>query len=209
LTPVSRREDKSTVELENSLRQVDRGIELIEMYLEPDRPFSLRPHHILDLHHVAMDRVMPDAGRFRTYPATIGQSKHVPPHESAVPMLVTEMCEYVNDNWHEKTAFHLSAYVMWRLNWIHPFGDGNGRTSRITAYAVLSAKLGYLLPGSPTIFEQIESNGDRYIGALEAADNSISDCDVPDFSSMEEMLRDMLAKQLLSVIETASGETLT
>jgi len=26
---------------------------------------------------------------------------------------------------------------------------------------------------------------------------------------MEEMLRDMLAKQLLSVIETASGETLT
>jgi fido (protein-threonine AMPylation protein) len=32
---------------------------------------------------------------------------------------------------------HLAAYALWRLGWIHPFHDGNGRTARALAYAVL------------------------------------------------------------------------
>jgi hypothetical protein len=34
----------------------------------------------------------------------------------------------------DATAIHLAAYLMWRLNWIHPFADGNGRTARMTSY---------------------------------------------------------------------------
>ena len=30
-----------------------------------------------------------------------------------------------NDNWDDSTPVHLASYVMWRLNWIHPFTDGN------------------------------------------------------------------------------------
>jgi hypothetical protein len=65
------------------------------------------------------------------------------------------MCEYVNDNWSTKSAVHLAAYVLWKMNWIHPFADGNGRTARAISYVVLSIKLDSLLPGTPTIPEQL------------------------------------------------------
>jgi Fic family protein len=50
----------------------------------------------------------------------------------------------------QSTPIHLAAYLMWRLNWIHPFADGNGRTSRIISYVVLSIRAGAILPGTPT-----------------------------------------------------------
>lgn len=115
------------------------------------------------------------------------------------------MCDYVNDNWHEKTAFHLSAYVMWRLNWIHPFSDGNGRTSRTTSYIVLCASLNTLLPGSPTILQQIQDDRTAYFRALEHADEAALSGTI-DVSEMETAIKGMLARQLLSVIEQADGQ---
>lgn len=117
---------------------------------------------------------------------------------------MTEFCEFINENWHERTAFFLSAYAMWRLNWIHPFSDGNGRTSRALSYALLSIKLGYVLPGSPTIPQQIEENNAHYIKALEMADAAARRGE-EDVSEMEEMIRAMLAKQLLTVIDAAGA----
>lgn len=113
-----------------------------------------------------------------------------------------EMCDYVNDNFHEKTPFHLAAYVMWRLNWIHPFSDGNGRTSRIISYIVLCIALKTVLPGSPTIPQQIQEDRTAYFEALEMADEAYRK-DTLDVSVMEEMLKAMLAKQLIGVIEQA------
>jgi Fic family protein len=119
-----------------------------------------------------------------------------------VQPLLTEFCDYINDNWHEQTAFKLSAYAMWRLNWIHPFTDGNGRTSRALSYALLNLKLGYVIPGSPTIPQQIETDNSHYIKALEMSDEAERGGMV-DVSEMEKMIRAMLAKQLLSVIDAA------
>ncbi|MDE3175721.1 MAG: Fic family protein, partial [Pseudomonadota bacterium] len=115
---------------------------------------------------------------------------------------LTEFCEYINNNWHERTAFYLSAYAMWRLNWIHPFTDGNGRTSRALSYALLNIKLGYILPGAPTILQQIEQDNSHYIEALEMSDKSALE-GKENVSEMERMIRAMLAKQLLSVIDAA------
>jgi len=91
---------------------------------------------------------------------------------------------------------------MWRLNWIHPFSDGNGRTSRALSYAVLCIKLGYVLPGSPTIPQQIEEDNAPYIAALEGADTADREHRL-DVSEMERMIRAMLARQLISVIDAA------
>lgn len=116
------------------------------------------------------------------------------------------MCEYVNENWKDSSAVHLCAYVLWKLNWIHPFSDGNGRTARAIAYVVLSAKLDSLLPGSPTIPEQIAEDKKPYYTALEAADLGHKAGNV-DVSALEQMLEAMLAKQLLSAAKEASGES--
>jgi Fic family protein len=85
--------------------------------------------------------------------------------------------------------------VMWRLNWIHPFTDGNGRTSRAASYMILCLKLGYVLPGRNSIPDQIAGDKTPYYRALEAADLAWEKGEV-DLSAMKELLSSMLAKQL-------------
>jgi Fic family protein len=198
--------DHSThLEIENGFRQFDYTVDVIKYYLEPDRPFSLRVPLIMDLQREAVIGIEAEAGRVRSTLVGIHHSKHAPPQPHLVGVYLTEFCEYINRNWHERTAFYLSAYAMWRLNWIHPFTDGNGRTSRALSYALLCIKLGYVLPGSPTIPQQIEEDNSHYIRALEMADEAAKG-DVEDVSEMETMIRNMLAKQLLSVINAADAK---
>ena len=92
---------------------------------------------------------------------------------------------------------------MWRINWIHPFFGGNGRTSRATSYLLLNVRMGFNLPGLNTIAQQIEKNRDPYFLALEAADES-NKRGVIDVSAMESLMSQMLAAQLLSVHSKAT-----
>ena len=116
---------------------------------------------------------------------------------------MAEMCAYVNERWEDRSAIHLAAYVLWRMNWIYPFADGNGRTARATAYVVLSAKLDSLLPGTPTIPDQIAADKTPYYKALENADDSWKR-DILALADMETMLEKMLARQLFNATEEAA-----
>jgi Fic family protein len=194
----------AVLEAENGFRQLAQGIEIIRYYLEPTRPFALRPGQILELQQIAVSGLTPNPGQWRRTQVMIEKSAHQPPAAHLVQNLVTEMCDYINDNRHTKTAFHLAAYVMWRHNWIHPFEDGNGRTSRVLSYIVLSLCVGYVLPGSPTIPEQIQGDRSGYFKALEDADAAWLKNGQIDVSAMEKLLTEMLAKQLLSVIDGAA-----
>ena len=131
-------------------------------------------------------------------------SIHDPPPAADVPALVAEMCEYANDDRHP--ALHTAAYLMWRLNWIHPFSDGNGRTSRAISYLALCVKLGDgPLPGTLTVPAQIAADKPIYYSALDQADAILKAEDRVDVSAMETLLEGLLAKQFLSAIEAARG----
>lgn len=106
------------------------------------------------------------------------------------------------DRFAEDSALHLCAYVMWRLNWIHPFTDGNGRTSRALAYYVLCAKVGYILPGQRTVPEQIAADKRPYYAALEAAD-ATEEAGSLNLIELETLLGGQLAEQLLSAYKDA------
>lgn len=142
-------------EARNGLRQFDQVVEMIEFFLQPERPFKFRPSHLLTLHRAALEGISSYAGNFRPAGIEIKGSKHQPVGAHLVPEKIEEMCDYVNENWKDKSPLHLAAYVMWRLNWIHPFTDGNGRTARAASYLVLCTRLGYRLPGTNTIPDQI------------------------------------------------------
>ena len=182
----------------NTVAQFRAVSEMVESFLSPDRPFRLRPSHLLHLHRVALDGITAYAGNWRPAGIEIGDSKHKPPGAFEVPGRIEELCDYVNDKWREKSPLHLAAYVMWRLNWIHPFTDGNGRTSRAASYLVLCVKLGTLLPGKLTIPEQIEKDKAPYYRALEAADAAWEQGTVG-LSAMKQLLSSMLANQLVAV----------
>ncbi|MBT7363020.1 MAG: Fic family protein, partial [Rhodospirillaceae bacterium] len=193
-------------EAANALRQYDEGVETIKAFLDNERPFKLRLSLILSLHRVALEGLSSFAGNFRPSSVEIEQSNHTPPDAHLVPELMEEMCDYINENWDQKTAIHLAAYAMWRLNWIHPFADGNGRTSRIISYVVLCLSLGETLPGNHTIPEQITENRQPYFDALDAADAAYAAGEI-DLSKMENLLENMLGAQLYSLVREAGGGT--
>ena len=203
-TVVLSEQERAEREAANALVQAARLIEMIEYWAtERDRPFKLRPSTVLELNRLAIDGLDAFAGNWRPGSVVISGSKHQPPAAHLVPELVEEMCDYVNDNWQSKLATHLAAYVMWRMNWIHAFTDGNGRTARAISYLVLSVRLKMKIPGQPTIPELVVANREAYYAALEKADSGEAD----GLAEMEQLLENLLAKQLLTVVSEASGHS--
>jgi hypothetical protein len=188
-------------EAENGLRQYDVAAKIIEDSIAAGEVYTLRPQVICHLNLVAIDGVDPCPGIYRVGPISITNTAHVPPGGALVPVYVQEMCDYVNAN-AGVSAIHQAAFLLWRLNWIHPFCNGNGRTSRMISYVMLCVRLGVLLPGKVTLPEQIANeksnpDGSLYYAGLEAADIAWKR-GVVDVSSLESMLSDQLVKQLQS-----------
>jgi Fic family protein len=195
---------KAEAEARNGLKQFDLGMRAVEDAIDKGEQFRLRSSLILSLHRQALEGISPFAGTFRPAGVGIQGSKHIPVGAHLVPELIEEMCDYINDRWKSVSPISLSAYAMWRLNWIHPFSDGNGRTSRIVSYIVLCIATGIRLPGSPTIPDHIVDNRKPYFDALEDADRKFEDTKDIDVELMESLLKSLLAKQLMSVIKRAA-----
>lgn len=208
-------------DIEGAMRQVDVAMGLIEAHVGADAPhFRLSKQVILDLHRALHGD---ETARFRRADIHILESDHAPVPPGAIEDEVEAMCRSVNDAWEERDAIALAAFILWRLNWIHPFADGNGRTARALSFVVLNIKLGMRLPGAPTVPEQLLYRRAEYLDALAAADASAL-AGNPDLGELCGLLRDLLTRQLesrpalsdaeLGEIETViarrvSGATLT
>ena len=191
-------------EAANALRQTDAAIYEIRRWLS-SADYKLRPSVLMKLHQIALDMLSDYAGRYRPAGVMISGSNHVPPPAIEVAGLIEEFCDYINEGWQSKNSIHLAAYALWRLNWIHAFDDGNGCTSRIVSYIILCAHSGHLIPGNLTIPEQISRNKQPYYRALEIADEKFARNDM-DLSEMENLLKGLLANQLLKFHQMASGD---
>ncbi len=199
---VSDPEEIAKIEARNGIHQFDAVTEMIEHFSNPERKFKLRPSHLLHLQRIALEGLSHYAGNFRPAGIEIGGSRHKPPGAHIAPEEVEHMCDYINDNWDKSSPVHLAAYALWKLNWIHPFTDGNGRTARAISYLVLCLRLGYNLPGTNTIPEQISNDKKPYYKALEAADAAWESKKI-DLSELEDLLSALLANQLVGVHEQA------
>jgi Fic family protein len=95
-------------------------------------------------------------GRFRTDDRVVGTYRT--PDYRYVEELMTEYCEWLLKEFHydkgqqfpEVIIQAIVAHVF--LEWIHPFGDGNGRTGRLLEFYIL------LRGGNPDIASHILSN---------------------------------------------------
>lgn len=197
-------EERAELEAENGIRQFDRMMEMVEAGLRGG--FRLRVSTLQSLNREAIQGLESNPGHVRTAPVSITNTQHQPPDAVDVQGLLEDLCDYVNAKWDSATALHLASYVLWRLNWIHPWTDGNGRTSRVVSYLVLCVKTGFVLPGDKTIPEMIADDKFPYYDALDAADASWRQ-GLVDVSAMEGLLESYLARQLLSVIAAAGGST--
>lgn len=93
---------------------------------------------LLELHNLILRGVdSENAGRYRSVPVRIGGSRHEPPQ----PYLLDKLMEdYLIHYMQQRDVLHpliLAADMHERLVSIHPFIDGNGRTSRLVMNLIL------------------------------------------------------------------------
>jgi len=102
-------------------------------------------------------------GRIRFFDVKIEGSKHVPPPNEEVKRHLLNMYKWYSANKNRLHPFELAAMIHAKLTWVHPFEDGNGRTSRTIMNWILM-KNGY-----PMFFIPFEKREEYYM-ALEEAD---------------------------------------
>ena len=112
------------------------------------------------------------AGEYRDGPVTVAGLTFPPPAEEVEP-LMDSLVSDIN----AKSALDLdpavpAAYALWRINRIHPFENGNGRTARAVCYYILCVRSGGWLPGMTILPETLRNEPVRtqHIEALQRAD---------------------------------------
>lgn len=156
------------IQEQNLLRQYDLLLNCIEIGLEKGIE-AFDKYTLWALNAAAVANISQFGGRYREEPIYVGN--HLPPHFRDVPNQMDRFFSLVHENW--TTIDHptqLPAYALWRLNWIHPFVEGNGRTARAACYYLICMKQGRLLGGKKIVPERIRENREPYYAALKKAD---------------------------------------
>jgi Fic family protein len=180
------------VQEQNLIRQYDLLTNCIEIGLKQG-PTAIDKYTLWALNHVAVANISQFGGRFREEPIYVGN--HIPPHFQDVPELMDRYISTIHENWFNWTPTQLGAYGLWRLNWIHPFIEGNGRTARAICYYLLCVGSGSLLPGRRIVPERIRDDRAGYEAGLQAADRAWDEGNL-DFSELESYLAGLLEAQL-------------
>ena len=156
-------------------------------------PVVFDKYMLWSLNHVAVANIAQLGGRFRKEPIYL--ENYTPPDFRKVPDLMDNFFSLLHENWYTHSAIRLASYTLWRLNWIHPFIEGNGRTARAACYYVLSVRTGRILPGDKIVPERIRENRDEYLLALKAADRAWDQGQL-NLSLMMEFIRRLFREQL-------------
>jgi Fic family protein len=93
---------------------------------------------LLDIHHLILKNVdIQNAGKYRNVDVMISGSAHKPPTFLQVENLMEDFFKFYEENKENLNPVILSAEMHERLVTIHPFIDGNGRTSRLLMNLIL------------------------------------------------------------------------
>jgi Fic family protein len=176
----------------NLIRQYDLLTNFVEIGLDHG-PTAVDKYMLWTLNHTAVAGISQFGGRFREEPIYVGN--HIPPHFAMVPELMDRFISFIHENWDNLTPTQLAGYGLWRLNWVHPFIEGNGRTARAVSYYLLCARSGQLLPGRKIVPERIRETRQQYVAALREVDRAWHNGNL-DLTSIEAYLAQLLEAQL-------------
>lgn len=180
------------LQISNVARQYDFLRAIVAAAIAADRRF-LSQHVIKALNFHAITCLHANAGEYRPWFVEVGN--HTPPPHYRVQALMDDFVNFVNSRWEGSDPVALASFVLWRLNYIHPFINGNGRTARAICYFVLCVKFGGELPGRVTLPELLSRDRDEYVEALRLADASLVHGAV-DITAMQGLIQRLLMEQL-------------
>jgi Fic family protein len=128
-----------------SIREIQ-NIEKAMAFIEENvSDYPINRLFLSEMHKKIVDGLQPppdgegDAtpGDYRKINLRINKSTHKPPEWFAVEDYMNELLEFVNKDDSPKYDLLKTAIAHHRFVWIHPFGNGNGRTVRLFTYAML------------------------------------------------------------------------
>ena len=119
---------------------------------------------IKQVHRLLLDKILERPGEYRTGMIKVPGANFTPPKSEEIPHLLRELTDWLQRNPMEYTPVELATRFMHRLLMIHPFHDGNGRTSRILLNIIL------MQHGYPTLTNISYRDRRRYLEALREAD---------------------------------------
>jgi Fic family protein len=127
---------KTVVAPQNDILEVKNAYEAYKLLEEID-PFSISD--MLKVHGVMMKNLVDEAGKFRTKAVGVfGGDKpvHIAPPPDNVSALISRLYKWVKtEKMNELIKYSIFHY---EFEFIHPFGDGNGRMGRFIQTALLS-----------------------------------------------------------------------
>lgn len=136
---------------------------------------------IRELHRIVVSDLSREGdrtpGAYRLGEVSIGRSNHRPPWPADVPDCMSSLIAFIGEEVEPQMQLLQTAIAHHRFLWIHPFGNGNGRTARLLTYAML-VKQGYT---SATDYRALNptavfgSDRQGYYDNLEAADSLSND----------------------------------
>jgi len=142
-------------EIDNIVEACNRiGAAVIQGDNQTITPEEVRGYNALVLRALPVhEHVVP--GEFRCHPVMVGRYHGVPPEDCEY--LLEQFCKWLNelqfpDEWEAPYSVLAAIAAHLYFVWIHPFGDGNGRTARLIEFRFL------LRAGFPTPAAHLLSN---------------------------------------------------
>jgi Fic family protein len=144
---------------------------------EAGRYKDLSPQLVREFNRRVLEGLMLEVhvvpGQLRTYPVGVGAYRAAP--EADCDYLLDRLCAWLNEEPPTPTTERRMAHAIVRavlahlyLAWIHPFGDGNGRTARLMEFQIL-VQAGVPMPSAHLLSNHYNSVRTEYYRQLERA----------------------------------------
>ncbi len=181
---VERSREYQLVEVENVLNAIKR----LDAALRDQKPIPLTVTRLLEVNREVLEGTEHETsavpGKFRKHSVTVGSVYRGPDWEE-IPSLCEKLCTWLAGPFDyqagrfsahrddERLAIALVKAVIAHvyIAWIHPFGDGNGRTARLIEVQVLS-QAGVPLLATNLLSDHYNQTRDRYYRELKAASDT-------------------------------------
>ena len=124
------------------IQNIEKAMAFIEEHV---KNFPINRAFLSEMHKMIVDGLLPPPngegdgtpGEYRKVNLKINKSTHKPPEWLVVDDYMNELIDFVNREESPKYDLIKAAIAHHRFVWIHPFGNGNGRTVRLFTYAML------------------------------------------------------------------------
>ncbi|MCK9378873.1 MAG: Fic family protein [Candidatus Moranbacteria bacterium] len=140
------------------------ALDYLYTLVETGRNNTISERFIRSLNQIVMQDIDREwAGKYRNSAVIIGGADHKPPEALEIPKLMQNLINWVGDNKKKLHPVELSGILHHKLVHIHPFFDGNGRTSRLAMNIIL------MQAGFPLVIV-LKNDRKKYYQTLSVAD---------------------------------------